>query len=151
MLNGWYQGLSELPEGTELDRAYWDRVMAVKASVNKELENQRTAKVIGGNLQAEVTLFAEEGLSADLSKLGDELRFVLITSAASVVPFAQAPADAVATEVEGLKLKVVKSGHAKCGRCWHFRADVGSHPEHPEICSRCVDNLSGSGEVRHYA
>lgn len=151
MLNGWYQGLSELPEGTELDRTYWDRVMAVKASVNKELENQRTAKVIGGNLQAEVTLYADEGLSADLGKLGDELRFVLITSAASVVPFAQAPAEAVATEVEGLKLKVVKSGHAKCGRCWHFRADVGSHPEHPEICSRCVDNLSGSGEVRHYA
>ncbi|MFJ4111084.1 isoleucine--tRNA ligase [Pseudomonas sp. NPDC089758] len=151
MLNGWYQGLTELPEGTELDRAYWGRVMAVKAAVNKELENQRAAKVIGGNLQAEVTLFAEEGLSADLGKLGDELRFVLITSAASVVPFAQAPADAVATEVEGLKLKVVKSGHTKCGRCWHFRADVGSHPEHPEICSRCVDNLSGSGEVRHYA
>ncbi|EJN40030.1 isoleucyl-tRNA synthetase [Pseudomonas sp. GM84] len=151
MLNGWYEGLSELPEGTELDRAYWDRVMAVKAAVNKELENQRTAKVIGGNLQAEVTLFADEGLSADLSKLGDELRFVLITSAASVVPFTQAPAEAVATEVEGLKLKVVKSGHAKCGRCWHFRADVGSHPEHPEICDRCVDNLSGSGEVRHYA
>ncbi|MFK0268283.1 MULTISPECIES: isoleucine--tRNA ligase [Pseudomonas] len=151
MLNGWYQGLSELPEGTELDRAYWDRVMAVKASVNKELENQRTAKVIGGNLQAEVTLYADEGLSADLGKLGDELRFVLITSAASVVPFVQAPAEAVATEVEGLKLQVVKSGHAKCGRCWHFRADVGSHPEHPEICGRCVDNLSGSGEVRHYA
>lgn len=151
MLNGWYEGLSELPEGTELGRAYWDRVMAVKASVNKELENQRTAKVIGGNLQAEVTLYADEGLSADLGKLGDELRFVLITSAASVVPFAQAPAEAVATEVEGLKLKVVKSGHAKCGRCWHFRADVGSHPEHPEICSRCVDNLNGQGEVRHYA
>ncbi|MCO1620892.1 isoleucine--tRNA ligase [Pseudomonas putida] len=151
MLNGWYEGLSELPEGTELGRAYWDRVMAVKASVNKELENQRTAKVIGGNLQAEVTLYADEGLSADLGKLGDELRFVLITSAASVVPFAQAPAEAVATEVEGLKLKVVKSGHTKCGRCWHFRADVGSHPEHPEICSRCVDNLSGQGEVRHYA
>lgn len=151
MLNGWYQGLTELPEGIELDRAYWDRVMAVKAAVNKELENQRSAKVIGGNLQAEVTLFAEEGLSADLNKLGDELRFVLITSAASVVPFVQAPADAVATEVEGLKLQVVKSGYAKCGRCWHFRADVGSHPEHPEICSRCVDNLSGSGEVRHYA
>ncbi|MFG0339672.1 isoleucine--tRNA ligase [Pseudomonas putida] len=151
MLNGWYEGLSELPEGTELGRAYWDRVMAVKASVNKELENQRTAKVIGGNLQAEVTLYADEGLSADLGKLGDELRFVLITSAASVVPFAQAPAEAVATEVEGLKLKVVKSGHTKCGRCWHFRADVGSHPEHPEICGRCVDNLTGSGEVRHYA
>lgn len=151
MLNGWYEGLAELPADAELDRAYWDRVMAVKAAVNKELENQRTAKVIGGNLQAEVTLFAEEGLTGDLNKLGDELRFVLITSAASVVPFVQAPADAVTTEVEGLKLKVVKSGHIKCGRCWHFRADVGSNAEHPEICGRCVDNLSGSGEVRHYA
>lgn len=151
MLNTWYEGLSELPEGFELGREYWERIMAAKTAVNKELENQRAAKAIGGNLQAEVTLFADDALSADLNKLGDELRFVLITSAASVVPFVQAPADAVTTEVEGLKLKVVKSGHAKCGRCWHFRADVGSHPEHPEICSRCVDNLSGSGEVRHYA
>ncbi|MBA1202595.1 isoleucine--tRNA ligase [Pseudomonas capeferrum] len=151
MLNTWYQGLTELPEGIELDRAYWDRVMAVKAAVNKELENQRSAKAIGGNLQAEVTLFADEALSTDLDKLGNELRFVLITSAARVAPFVEAPSDAVVTEVEGLKLKVVKSGYVKCGRCWHFRADVGSHPEHPEICSRCVENISGSGEVRHYA
>jgi Isoleucyl-tRNA synthetase (EC 6.1.1.5) len=76
---------------------------------------------------------------------------VLITSAASVVPFAQAPAEAVATEVEGLKLQVVKSGHVKCGRCWHFRADVGSHPEHPEICWPLRRQPDGSGEVRHYA
>lgn len=151
MLNTWYQGLTELPEGIELDRAYWDRVMAVKAAVNKELENQRAAKAIGGNLQAEVTLFADEALSIDLSKLGNELRFVLITSAASVAPFVEAPADAVVTEVAGLKLKVVKSGHTKCGRCWHFRADVGVNPEHPAICERCVDNISGKGEVRHYA
>ncbi|WP_433885337.1 isoleucine--tRNA ligase [Pseudomonas vranovensis] len=151
MLNTWYEGLSELPEGFELGRAYWERIMAAKTAVNKELENQRAAKAIGGNLQAEVTLFADDALSADLNKLGDELRFVLITSAASVAPFAQAPADAVETEVPGLKLKVVKSGHAKCGRCWHFRADVGANPEHPEICARCADNIGGKGEVRHYA
>ncbi|MFJ1340157.1 isoleucine--tRNA ligase [Pseudomonas caricapapayae] len=151
MLNTWYQGLTELPEGFELGRAYWERVMAAKTAVNKELENQRSAKAIGGNLQAEVTLFADDALSADLNKLGDELRFVLITSAASVAPFVQAPADAVETEVPGLKLKVVKSAHAKCGRCWHFRADVGANPEHPEICARCADNISGNGEVRHYA
>ncbi|MEE1867965.1 isoleucine--tRNA ligase [Pseudomonas auratipiscis] len=151
MLNTWYQGLTELPEGFELGRAYWERVMAAKTAVNKELENQRSAKAIGGNLQAEVTLFADDALSADLNKLGDELRFVLITSAASVAPFVQAPADAVETEVPGLKLKVVKSAHTKCGRCWHFRADVGANPEHPEICARCADNISGKGEVRHYA
>jgi isoleucyl-tRNA synthetase len=151
MLNGWYDGLSELPEGFELDRAFWERVMAVKVSVNKEMENLRAAKAIGGNLQAEVTLYAEDSLIADLSKLGNELRFVLITSTATLAPLASAPADAVETEVAGLKLKVVKSEHAKCGRCWHHREDVGINPAHPEICGRCVDNIEGAGEVRHYA
>ncbi|WP_249671586.1 isoleucine--tRNA ligase [Pseudomonas abieticivorans] len=151
MLNTWYQGLTELPEGVELGREYWEGVMAVKTAVNKELENQRAAKAIGGNLQAEVTLYAEEGLGADLAKLGNELRFVLITSKASVAPFVDAPADAVVTEVAGLKLKVVKSGYTKCARCWHFSDDVGVNPEHPEICGRCADNISGAGEVRHYA
>src|SRR5690606_29966115 len=98
----------------ELGRAYWDQVMAAKAAVNKELENQRAAKAVGGNLQAEVTLFADDALAADLAKLGNELRFVLITSTATVAPLAQAPADAVDSEVPGLKLKVVKSAHAKC-------------------------------------
>jgi isoleucyl-tRNA synthetase len=151
MLNTWYQGLSELPEGFELDRAYWERIMAVKVAVNKELENLRAAKAIGGNLQAEVTLYAEDALAADLDKLGNELRFVLITSKAAVAPLMQAPADAVVTELGGLKLKVVKSGQPKCARCWHFIETVGSDPRHPEICDRCVTNISGPGEVRHYA
>ncbi len=151
MLNTWYEGLSELPEGFELGRAFWDRIMAVKAAVNKELENQRAAKAIGGNLQAEVTLYADAALTESLAKLGDELRFVLITSAAAVEPLATAAADAVETDVGGLKLKVVKSGHAKCGRCWHHREDVGIDPAHPEICGRCVENIEGEGEVRHYA
>ena len=87
----------------------------------------------------------------DLAKLGDELRFALITSAAQTAPLADAPADAVVTEVEGLKLKILKSAHAKCGRCWHFRADVGSHAAHPELCGRCVSNIEGIGEVRKHA
>ncbi|KFE44114.1 isoleucine--tRNA ligase [Pseudomonas syringae] len=151
MLNTWYEGLSEMPADFELDRAYWERIMEVKVAVNKEMENLRAAKAIGGNLQAEVTLYAQDSLVADLAKLGNELRFVLITSTASVEPVLDAPADAVVTEVTGLKLKVVKSGHPKCARCWHHRADVGVDPAHPEICGRCVDNISGSGEVRHYA
>nr|WP_298109045.1 isoleucine--tRNA ligase [uncultured Pseudomonas sp.] len=151
MLNGWYQGLSELPEGFELSREFWERVMAVKVAVNKEMEGLRAAKAIGGNLQAEVTLYGEDALRADLSKLGNELRFVLITSTAALAPLADAPADAVSTEVPGLKLKIVKSGHAKCARCWHHREDVGVNPAHPEICGRCVENIEGAGEVRHYA
>ncbi len=151
MLATWYENLARLPQGAELDNAYWQRVMAVKGAVNKELENLRATKAIGASLQAEVTLFGDDALRGDLAKLGDELRFALITSAAATAPLAEAPADAVVTEVEGLKLKIVKSAHAKCGRCWHLRADVGSHAEHPELCSRCVSNIEGKGEVRHHA
>ncbi|WP_374287075.1 isoleucine--tRNA ligase [Pseudomonas fluvialis] len=150
MLNTWYEGLNRLPEDFELDRAYWEQLTEVRAAVNKELENLRNSKAIGGNLQAEVTLYSDEALQQALSKLDDELRFALITSAATVAPLAEAPADAVETEVPGLKLKIVKSAHVKCGRCWHFRADVGSNAAHPELCQRCVSNIEGAGEVRKH-
>ena len=151
MLNTWYDGLSRLPQGAELDNCYWQQVMAVKDAVNKELENQRNAKAIGGNLQAEVTLYASEELAALLGQLGDELRFVTITSTASVQPLSAAPENAVETEVDGLRLSVVKSEQPKCERCWHHRADVGSNPAHPSVCARCVDNIEGAGEERQYA
>ncbi|WP_434456885.1 isoleucine--tRNA ligase [Stutzerimonas urumqiensis] len=151
MLNTWYDRLAELPADAPLDRSFWEQVMAVKAAVNKELENQRAAKAIGGNLQAEVTLYADASLADQLRKLEGELRFVLITSAASIAPLEHAPATAVQSELPGLKLSVRKSDDPKCGRCWHHRADVGTHAEHPEICGRCVENIEGSGEERHYA
>jgi len=151
MLNTWYAGLAVLPEDAALGRAYWAEVMDVKVAVNKELENMRAAKAIGGSLQAEVTLFAEDALASKLARLGNELRFVLITSTAQVQPLSAATESAVATEVPGLKLQIARSGHAKCARCWHHRADVGSHAAHPELCERCVENIEGAGEVRHYA
>ena len=151
MLNTWFDGLIRLPADAQLDQAYWEQLMAVKTAVNKELENQRNAKAIGGNLQAEVTLYAAPELAAQLAQLSDELRFVLITSTASVEPLADAPAEAVSSEVEGLKLLVKKSEQAKCERCWHHREDVGANAQHPNICVRCVDNLEGNGEERHYA
>ncbi|MBB3102820.1 isoleucine--tRNA ligase [Azomonas macrocytogenes] len=151
MLNTWYDGLAELPENTELGRAFWDKVMAVKSAVNKELENQRAAKIIGGNLQAEITLYAEDSLAVELAKLGNELRFVLIASAVTLAPLNQAPVEAVSSELNGLKLLVKKTEHAKCGRCWHHLPDVGTHADHPELCGRCIENIDGDGEVRHYA
>lgn len=151
ILNTWYEGLTRLPADSQLSSAYWSELMAVKDAVNKELENQRNAKKIGGNLQAQVTLYADEQIAEQLQRLGDELRFVLITSTAQVADLAQAPADAVSTDLKGLKLQIVKSEEAKCARCWHHRADVGSVAAHPEACARCADNLDGEGEVRHYA
>ena len=77
-----------------------------------------------------------------LQSLGDDLRFVLITSAARVAPAAEASAEQVLVHA---------SGHAKCERCWHYREDVGSDPAHPDICGRCVSNLAGPGEARRFA
>lgn len=151
MLNTWYEGLAKLDINSRFDRAFWEQLMQVKTAVNKELENQRANKAIGGNLQAEVTLYVDEVLMQSLARLEDELRFVLITSAATIAPLASAPEAATATELSNLRLQVVKSNHAKCGRCWHHREDVGSNSAHPELCNRCVDNIEGAGEVRHYA
>lgn len=149
-LDTWYEGLHKLPESSELDAGYWQQVMAVKTAVNKQLEEQRNAGNVGGSLEAEVTLYCDESLQALLSKLGDELRFVLITSQAAVAPTADAT-DAVATELDGLQVKVVKSAAEKCPRCWHFRDDIGQDSDDPELCGRCVENVKGDGESRSFA
>lgn len=88
---------------------------------------------------------------SDLAPLADELRFLLITSYARIHPLEHRPADAHDTELPGLAVTVTPSAHAKCTRCWHHRADVGAHPEHPDLCGRCVTNIAGDGENRRFA
>jgi isoleucyl-tRNA synthetase len=151
MLNTWYEELVALPEGAAFGREFWEEIMAVKVAVNREMENLRKEKVIGGSLQAEVILHADAALAGKLARRGDELRCVLITSQAAIAPLEAAGPDSVATELPGLKLTIVKSSHTKCARCWHLRPDVGSHSAHPELCGRCIDNIEGPGEVRKHA
>ncbi|MDI3325236.1 isoleucine--tRNA ligase [Pontibacterium granulatum] len=150
LLGTWYENLAELPEGEALDVEFWNQVMAVKTAVNKELEARRNEGLIGSSLEAEVTLYCDDALKAQLDKLGDELRFVLITSKAAVAAAADA-SDAQATDVNGLQVSVAKTEYAKCGRCWHHREDVGANAEHEELCGRCVDNVAGEGESRSFA
>ena len=134
-----------------IDRAFWDQVLAVRLAVAKPLEAARQAGLIGSGLDAELDLYAAPELAATLGRLGDELRFALITSAAPVHPLADRPTDAQDTELAGLAVRVRKSVHPKCVRCWHLRPDVGADPEHPELCGRCVDNVAGAGEKRRFA
>lgn len=145
----WYQGLNRSNNGA-MDNGFWRQVMAVKTAVNKALEVQRKEGHIGGSLNAEVTLYCDEKLQPVLAHLADELRFVLITSTATVKPLNEA-VDAITTELDGLQLGVKASAAEKCVRCWHHREDVGSHAEHPELCGRCVDNVAGDGEQREFA
>lgn len=133
------------------DVAYWQTIAEVKSAVNKVLEEQRNQGVVGGGLTADITLYAEGDLLAKLQQLGDELRFVLITSKAQVVDIKAAPADAVESDINNLKVAVAKAAGSKCVRCYHVLEEVGSIEQHKEICGRCVTNVTGSGEARRYA
>jgi isoleucyl-tRNA synthetase len=147
----WFDGLFGLAEGEELNNEFWDEIQAVRGQVNRLLEAARNEKTIGGALQAEVTLYADDALSAKLSKLQDELRFVLLTSKADVKPLAEKSDAAQATELEGLFVEVKASEAQKCDRCWHHVADVGTIEGHETICGRCASNVDGEGETRQFA
>jgi len=132
----------ELPRPADADDllARWGRLRELRALCTRHIEALRVAGKVGSSLQAEVTLLAAEGDFELLSSLGDDLKFVLITSAARV-------------EKSGGETRVEAraSRHEKCERCWHYRADVGAAAEHPGLCGRCVSNLYGEGEAREHA
>ncbi|MDD7804321.1 MAG: isoleucine--tRNA ligase [Endozoicomonas sp. (ex Botrylloides leachii)] len=148
-LETWYNDLQPLQDDI-FSVAFWDQIMAVKTAVNKAMEDARSKGVIGSALEANVTLYAEEGLKQQLLKLEDELRFVLITSGAYVKDMTKT-VDAVETEIKGLSVSVTKSTNEKCPRCWHRRKDIGSDRHYPALCGRCVENIQGKGEQRAFA
>ncbi len=143
----WYDGLQPLQDNT----IQWDSIFTVREAVAKELEKLRVANAIGSSLDAQVTLYCEGELAQTLTALGDELRFVFITSAAKVLPLGNKPEQAVVFGDNLGWIIAESSPYPKCTRCWHHRADVGTHAEHPELCGRCVDNISGAGESRKFA
>ncbi|AUM11969.1 isoleucine--tRNA ligase [Ketobacter alkanivorans] len=146
-LETWYQGLFELPAGETMNADFWQTVQGVKNAVNKQLEDARKNGTVGGSLEAEVDLSCSADLKEDLDRLGNELRFAMITSAVRVHQWNEG---GDITELDGLRVEVKKSEHPKCVRCWHLRADVGSNNNHPELCLRCVDNVEGEGEARNF-
>jgi len=148
----WYQGLFAY-ESQVIKPEVWQLLELVRVEVTKKLEELRQKGNIGSGLDAEVTIYADQGLLDELQSIGDELRFVLITSDAILLPISEL--DNVEPVDIGPDHKIVvqaqASKHTKCVRCWHHRPDVGSHTEHPELCGRCIDNIDGEGERRLYA
>jgi len=119
--------------------AKWQRLREIRDLVNKEVENVRGTGAIGSSLQAEITIDAPAADHALLASLGDDLKFVTITSKAGL------------RAADALAVVVTPSAATKCERCWHWRDDVGSDPAHPTICGRCTSNLFGAGESRTVA
>ena len=147
----WYTDIEQYAEQGELGDDYWSQVLAVKEQVNRALENAKKDKVLGGSLEAEVTLYAADDIAQALNKLEDELRFVLITSVAEVKPLAEKTDDAFDSEVDGLFVGIKASEETKCERCWHYSDTVGQNEEHSDLCGRCVENVDGQGETRKFA
>ncbi|NBY04080.1 MAG: isoleucine--tRNA ligase, partial [Betaproteobacteria bacterium] len=119
--------------------AKWARIRELREIVNKEIEVLRSQGQVGSSLQAQVRLHVSPADLALLQSLGQDLRFVFITS--------ELECDASDTPA----VMVSPSPHAKCDRCWHYQAEVGQDPQHPSLCSRCVGNLHGHGEIRLFA
>jgi isoleucyl-tRNA synthetase len=134
-----FETYADLGTPDEALLAKWAQVRAVREAVNKEIEHVRSGGTVGSSLQATVAITAPQAEFDVLASLGDDLKFVLITSEASL-----AAGDA-------LQITVAPSAAVKCERCWHYCDDVGANPAHPTLCGRCDSNLHGAGEVRSVA
>lgn len=151
-LTTWYDALASMEDDVTMGREFWQQVLAVKFAVNKRIEEERNAGKVKGPLTTEVSLYCEGDLKDKLESLGEELRFVLISSEAKVMGLSDEGANkASPSDVEGLSISIVPSEKKKCDRCWHHREDVGAVEAHPDLCGRCVENVDGEGEVRQFA
>jgi isoleucyl-tRNA synthetase len=131
-------GLGAIPDLDALTQK-WSHIVEVRNAVLKRLEEVRERGEIGSSLAAEVNIAAPAEVYEALVSLGDDLRFVMITSSAKVL------------RGGALAIEVTPSPNVKCARCWHWRSDVGVDAAHPALCARCVANLFGDGEIRVFA
>ncbi len=148
----WYQGLFPY-SNSEIDASLWDILVQIRAEVTRTLEGLRQDGKIGSGLDAEVSIHADPALLDRLQVISEELRFVMITSSASLASLAPDAGEGLITlaDIGRFQVKAGPSEYQKCVRCWHHREDVGKHAGHAELCGRCIENIDGDGEQRRYA
>jgi len=137
----WYEGLAPLPADSPLSPEEFDRLVDLRERVAAVLEPMRASREIGAALEAEITLRCGVAEQNRLAPLAGELRFLLISGDVTIEPD---------DEAVDIGITATPTGKPKCVRCWHHQADVGSVPERPEICGRCVSNIEGPGEDRQW-
>ena len=148
----WYE-LPEVKSNSQWGDSNWHLIQQIKDANSKLLEQMRTKGEIGSSLDASVKIYLKDEMMSKLSSINEELRFVLITSAAEFLPEAEKADSAVECKLETGVVHILAetANGEKCIRCWHKREDVGSYSEHPELCGRCIENIEGDGEQRYYA
>lgn len=148
----WYTELKSFNSKDELDLDFWKNVQEIRSEVNRVLEIKRNEDLIKASLEAEITLYADEDNYKLIEKLGNELRFLLISSKANLKPIEEKTANSTEANITGLFIEINKLEESKCERCWHRSPTVGQNEEHPTICHRCVENITTeAGESREFA
>ena len=147
----WYEGLAAT-QGSPQQRRYWADLLAIRETASRVLEGMRKAGQIGASLEARLTVHADASTVTRYLPAADELRFFFITSELVLAPLEPRPAGAAQVALEDGEAWVTAMGSkaAKCVRCWHYRDDVGSHADHPELCNRCIGNIQNPGEDRRW-
>jgi isoleucyl-tRNA synthetase len=136
-----YEAIPTISDSSKLLNK-WAHIRKIRQDVTKAIEIEREAGKVGSSLQAEITIEADQENLKILSSIGNELKFVLITSNANVeLSMSETP----------LQVAVRSSNYLKCSRCWHYTPDVGTITSHPDLCVRCDSNLHGDGEIRLFA
>ena len=116
----------------------WARIFEIKDIANQSIERLRNENKLKGSLDSNVIISANEEDKSILEKLGPELHFVFISSQASVI------------DGDTLSIQIDQISDEKCTRCWHRDSTVGESKDHPEICSRCEENIDQLGESRSF-
>lgn len=148
-LSTWFDAFPEYKD-EKFDDTFWGKMLSARDAVNKALEQARDEELIGGALDAKVVLYADHDLYSLLQPITNELRFLLLTSDVKLEQADTPPLDAIQSELTGLSIRIDAASAPKCIRCWQKREDIGTHSEHPEICERCIENVTGEGEQRLY-
>ena len=151
LFEAWYDGLAAT-QGKPEQRRYWADLLAMRDTAAHVLEGMRKDGALGAALEANLVLHVDPVAQARYADIADELRFFFIVSGLELAPLDPRPADAVQVAIDGAQvwLSATVSDASKCVRCWHRRADVGTHADHPELCGRCIANVETAGEDRRW-
>jgi len=118
----------------------FEEIIKMRELVLKLLEEERKKNVIGNSLEAKVILYTENEEKKKFLK--ENAKNLLQVFLVSQVEISDKPAGGTKDEAGSIEAKAEHSSGEKCARCWMWSEDVGADKNHPEICLKCVKNIS---------
>ncbi len=115
------------------DEQKWQKLMGLRDEVLRVLEGLRQEKKITSNQQACVTICCNDEDANFLNDFGLE-QFAALCIVSEVK---------LQKSSDELTVAAQKSEFEKCQRCWNYFPSVGTDSEHPDLCTRCIEVVTG--------